>query len=512
MRTGKPIFDIIKESIDDGKLPDDFAIQDDGYQGDPRLRMAPGAMDGICIYHMGPLELGDDGREMIARAIQAAAAGDDNAYELFVELGDKYRAVTIIDDLQQYIMEHANELDQPELARFAIEELLFKGKTLECVKFGLEITELYGEFRDDHKWIFRQLGLYDEFTIFVVFNMKTWGKGNEEIFELAKKVDSWGKVHAVERLEPSTQEIKDWLLYEGMDNGVMDEYLALTCMRKSGAAERLCGQLTKEEFSAISHILFYLFDEGPVPGISALQDAEETLNHYLNHADHLELAVEDYEAILEIRDYAVEEKIPQLAEHANRLLHSEQCISCVMNAVTEGKGIDLAKALKIPYRDQLLRLLKEDFKNGYHLCNELMRDPDYVEPVLAVFREKAPPEKLAQGPADEFEFGEEHEVDLQINYMLQNLDDYPGKGTEYLMRAISAPTVRSRLLTVRILKAWVSEAGKPLQECYPELYARLVEAYPAEFREDLKADMKLLLEGATDFPEEKYAEDDEDED
>ena len=57
MRTEKPIFDIITENMVDGRLPDDFAIRDDGFQGDPRLRMAPGAMDGICIYHMGPAEL-----------------------------------------------------------------------------------------------------------------------------------------------------------------------------------------------------------------------------------------------------------------------------------------------------------------------------------------------------------------------------------------------------------------------------------------------------------------------
>ena len=503
MRTEKPIIDIIAENSVDGRLPDDFAIRDDGFQGEPRLRMAPGAMDGLCIYHMGPIELTNEGREMIAHAVQAAAAGEDNAHELFEALGDKYRAVTIIEDVQQYILEHADELNQGELLRFAVEELIYRGRTLECVKYGLEITELYGEFSEGHKWIFRLLGLYDEFTIFVVFNMKTWEKGNEEIFELAQKVHSWGKIHAVARLEPSTQEIRDWLLYEGMDNDVMNEYLALTCMRKSGSAERLNGRLPKEEFSAVSHILLYLFDEGPVPGISALRDTEETLGHYLNHADRMELGVEDFKAILGIRDYGEKGKIPQLAEHANRLLHSGQCIACVANAVTEGEGVDLAKALEIPFRDQLLLLMQEDFNRGYCWCNELMEDPDYVEPVLAVFREQVPPEKLEQDPRDEFDFGDKYVADRQINLMLQNLDVFPGKGTDYLLRSISAPTIRSRSLTVRIMKAWVSEAGKPLHDCYPELYTRLVEAYPAEFREDLKADMKRLLDGTTDFHDEK---------
>ena len=509
MRTEKPIFEMIEESIADGRLPDDFVIQDDGFQGDPRLKMAPGAMDGICVYHMYAGEPDDDGREMIEHAIKAAASGDENAYELFEKLGDRYRAINIIDDFQNCIREHADELDQKQLLGFAFDQLIFGGRTLECVKYGLVITELYGEFDDEFKWIFFHLGLYDEFTIFVVFNMMTWESGNEDIFELAKRVDSWGKIHAVNRLEPSTQEIRDWILFEGVDNEVMREYLALTCMEKAGVSERLKGQITKKEFSAISHILCYLFDEGPVAGISELPDVEETLESYLTHAERMNLGIEDYEAVLEICKYAAgEAENPKLQEHANRILHSEQCIACVAEAVIVGDGISLAKELNIPYKEQLLHLMEEDFENKYHWCNELMEDPDYVDAVLEIFREKAPPEKLEQDPRDEFEFGDEYEADRQINFMLQNLDDYPGKGPDYLLRAISAPTIRSRSLAVRTMKAWVSAAKRPLQECYPELYTRLKEAYPTEFPKDLKADMEKLLAGITDYQDNIDPEDD----
>ena len=512
MRTEKPIFDIIEDSIADGRLPDDFVIHDDGYMGDPRLKMAPGAMDGVCIYHMYPGDPDDEGRELIAKAVQAAAAGDENAYELFESLGEKYRAINIIDNFQNYIREHAEELDQKELLSFAFDKLIFGGRTLECVKYGLVITELYGEFDDEFKWIFCHLGLYDEFTIFVVFNMMTWESGNEDIFELAKRVDSWGKIHAVKRLEPSSQEIRDWILYNGVDNEVMGEYLALTCMEKSAASERLKGQLTKEEFSAISHILSYMFDEGPVPGISELPDAEETLENYLAHAEQMELELEDYEAVQGIKEYATDEnQLPQLVERANQILYSARCMACVASAVAEGNGVRLAKALEIPYKEQLLNLMQKDFKGAYHWCSTLMDDPEYVDSVLAIFRDKVPPESLEQDPRDEFEFGDEYEADRQINFLLQNLDDYPGKGMDYLVRAISAPTVRSRSLTVRTLKAWVSEAGQPLQDCYPELYKRLEEAYHGEFRKDLKADMKRLLDCSIDFTDETEDEDDESE-
>ena len=193
------------------------------------------------------------------------------------------------------------------------------------------------------------------------------------------------------------------------------------------------------------------------------------------------------------------------------ILCSAQCKACTEHAVTEGRGIRQAKALGIPYKEQLLDLMKKNFKKAFHWCSTLMEDSEYVDPVLAVFREKVPPECLAQDSRDEFEFGDEYEADRQINFLLQNLADYSGKGMGYLVRAISAPTVRSRALTIRTLKAWVLEAGKPLLVSYPELHKQLSESYPMELREDLKADKERLLDGNMDFPGEISSEEDAEE-
>ena len=498
MGNSRPILKLIEESTVNGRLPEDFTLPVEDLGGG--LKMAPGAMDGLVMYHQYPGALGDEGREMVARAVQAAAAGDKDAFELFEALGGKYRAISIADGFNTYILQHANELDQAELLAFAVNKLLFEGRTPETVKFGLLITELYGEFDERFDWIFRALGLYDEFTAFSVFNMRHWDRGNEEIFALAKKVNGWGKIHAVEHLQPLTDEIRDWILYEGMDNGVTNEYLALTCMEKSGAAERLKGRLSSREFSAISHILFHLFEEGPVLGISALQDAEETLEDYLTQAENMNPGIEDYEVMLKIGGYAAGKgESSRLEEHARRILRSDACRDCVLKAVQEGRGIDLAKAMKIPYKNQLLKLMRTDFRENYFWCIELMKDPGYADDVLRIFRAKLPPERLKQGPRDVHDFGEEFEADRQINLMLQELDAYPGKGEEYLLRAISAQTIRSRGMSVRVMKAWVSAARKPLKRCYPKLYRRLAEVYPMEVHEGIKADMKKLLDGETNF-------------
>ena len=51
--------------------------------------------------------------------------------------------------------------------------------------------------------------------------MRTWKDGNNEIWNLAKRVHGWGRIHAIEQLEPETNDIRRWLLTDGVRNEVM---------------------------------------------------------------------------------------------------------------------------------------------------------------------------------------------------------------------------------------------------------------------------------------------------
>ena len=220
----KTIYGEIVDALENGRLPEGFAISyNDPYFKSEQLRMAPGAIDGMGIYHVRHEELTEMDDNEIIDAIMAASCGNPQAYAMFSGLGRRLRAIDIIDELQQHVREHADELDAAQLYKFAILNLILEGRDIECVKFGLVLLELFGEPNDQVKEIVRNLGLYSEFTIFSVFNMLLWENGNEEIFNLAKNVEGWGRVHAVERLKPETQEIKDWLLYEGETEFPEDE-------------------------------------------------------------------------------------------------------------------------------------------------------------------------------------------------------------------------------------------------------------------------------------------------
>ena len=118
--------------------------------------------------------------------------------------------------------------------------------------------------------------------------MTNWSDGNQEIFELAKKVHGWGRIHAVERLSPDTQEIKDWLLSEGINNTVLKEYSALEVYEKTDIAELLrTDNISDTQTDNIAKVLDSMLCEGPVMGISALEenDSVEMIGNFIAKAE-----------------------------------------------------------------------------------------------------------------------------------------------------------------------------------------------------------------------------------
>ena len=293
---------ILAAKVDD-ELPRDFSLPSAEEIGSG-IKWADGAGDGVYLYHMQPTELSDAGLELMERAVMAASDGDyEKADALFEELGAGIRAISAIDDIQTFVMEHKEEINAPNLHRYSI-HLITESTGRESVKFGLSILELFSTknnayFRD----VVRNVGLCDEFTLFSLFIMKLWDDGNEEIFKLAKKVHGWGRIHAIERLKPETDEIKRWLLLDGVHNDVMPAYSALTCWEDSDAWSVLQAGPTREEFSGIRDIIEGLMDEGPVLGISTLDNDKEILGKFLEVAETMDPEPEDEAVIKEAKAY-----------------------------------------------------------------------------------------------------------------------------------------------------------------------------------------------------------------
>ena len=226
---------IISDSLEGGRLPDGFSLPREGGD-DGGIAFADGAMDGIGLYHMGPQEPEEDDRRLMEEAVLAAGSRDfRRADESFWALSQKVRALSLAECLSSFVMDHKDEVNADALYDYAL-TLIRDSDGRECVKYGLILLSLFKTDGDEAvKQAVQTLALSDEFTPFALFAMMEWTDGNEAIFDLAKKVRGWGRIHAVERLEPATEEIRRWLLTEGVRNDVMPAYSALTCWQKSGA-------------------------------------------------------------------------------------------------------------------------------------------------------------------------------------------------------------------------------------------------------------------------------------
>ena len=316
------IFEYIMSHVVDGELPEDFSL--DGYDDDEQpIRFADGAWDGICIYHVAPPTYPDGFQQTLVQVLETACAGDfETADQMLLELTGEHRAVFLIDEFQSAVVDNAEGLDSQVLGDYMV-HLVTTSVDKELFKLGLALLELYDEPGPDMKELVRTIGLSDEFTIFCLWNMRHWTNGNDELFSLARKVHGWGRVHAVEQLEPTTEEIRDWLLYEGIDNQVMPEYSALTCYRKAGVAERLEREIGHEEFSAITLIVDAGLNEGgPVAGIMALDDKESELFRYVRQAERQPLDLDDCECISKVAKIAEAWGWDDLAASCQALLES----------------------------------------------------------------------------------------------------------------------------------------------------------------------------------------------
>ena len=325
----KPIFEIIADRLRQTEFKDDDIItlgKDFSLPSDEKgLRYVDGAKDGICAYHMGAAEITKKDIEEIDKVITLANKGDyGQADSVLEKLCERIRVVNFIDELQDCILDRKDEIED----KFYVYSLrlMTQSANIECVKVGMMIQELFTQ-SDEVKGMVRTLGLSDEFTLYSVFIMRNWENGNNEIMNIAKSVNGWGKVHAVHYIEPDTEEIRQWLLTDAVSNDVMPAYSGWDCYKKADVEAVIKkDKLTYEELEGVLSIVDAILDEGPVLGISNIEDPKEVLLNVLSHAiKHAPLSAKDCKIISNILDWQKENLgDTEIESISNKILETDE--------------------------------------------------------------------------------------------------------------------------------------------------------------------------------------------
>lgn len=469
---GKPsIYSYIREQGEslDGSLPDD-----EEFWAGSKLRWVAGGLDGAFGHHAAPDSKTDGVRELVdlmARHSRKPKHLTRKAiYEKLVETDLIGKIDVVLDEVRRHPGMQTCSLFHE--ARWLAEN----GAHRNVVKFGIA---LLGLFRNEElKELLLTLGKHDEFTLYALVAIQNgMEESNEVLFELAKCVHGWGKIHIVERLEPISQEIKDWLLRHGCQNNVMNEYLACICARNGGLQEALSSdQIDEELFEGATDIIQALLYGGPAEDIDDYEHAPQVISNYIRIAEERCTTLKHLSVLMDIRSFLNQdddvwnkrETMGWTGQLRSDNLKACQAIiahskwgSIVIDAVNSSDsldhhyGVDCAEKLGIDIWDILYTQLAVNPIQHSHYF-QLMKTDELSRMLKLVqfAEEQLPLEQIASGPRDEMGFGEEFAAHQCLGCILQSLDRYEGVGKELVITGLYSPVVSNRNMALNTLEAW----------------------------------------------------------
>ena len=493
------IYERIHEHIEkDGLVPENFEPEP---VDKTKLRFAPGAMEGIMTHHGG----GSGSADFVDTFKRYLNMTDEKIMKKIDETPD-FTASSVYSAVLDDIFGNREMYPADKILSLA-NTLTQKSKKTETVKFGLSLFALFrlDESCPESK-IIEDLGLCENFTYYAnlaadnCFDKQYYQK---TLFNWAKKLHGWGKIDTVEYLEPSTDEIKHWLLCHGCKNGILNSYLALVCVQKADVFERLQkGSLTDEEYSGVTEIVFGLLDEGPCAGMSAVDRPIEFTLLYLGELEKRKDDIDNLKVLSNIKNYfkfewededndpaPIFEKIEDIEQNTDvetLVLDNlaEKTMYC--RDIAESFGIDISK----PF----MELVRSDTEKYYaDAVFYFVKRPELFKEYIAICEEYADESKYPDKMGEELGIGKPKDGTLQLDFIVQSLDKYPLTGQKLIMLSLRSPVIRWRSMAAKALEGWVKKLNKPLCDIDAKIYAKVKELAETEVYGDLKTRWEKLI-------------------
>ncbi|UBU14665.1 hypothetical protein [Nonomuraea gerenzanensis] len=434
-------------------LPDEPPRADDG-----KLHLPSVVMDGVRTHHFGFTP--DSGTvQEIAGLLEEGAP-----HAMLHDRLARARALEICDDLPR-------ELARRGLSRQQVYEagrrLAEHGTRREAVKTGIVLVGVTGDERD--RELLLLLGTLEELTLYAVVALLRTQPAQEReraVFELARRVTGWGRIHAVERLEGSDDPaIRAWLLREGFRNHVMDEYLAPLAATTGDLYSALLDPEPDEALvDGAGGILSALArgEGGPTTGLDAYEDAVPALARYADLAAAGQFTLERLDHLLTIRGHLREPAahwlpadVAALRRRYADVLAQPRWTELALAGVADPGGDGFGQAqhcalrLGLPILPQLVARLRVAPDDGFTWQN-VLRLTD-TGALVALAEELLPLDDLANGPGVVLG-GDGHEHALEL--IVTELERHPGLGLPLIGAALRNRGPRVRRCALRALRAW----------------------------------------------------------
>jgi hypothetical protein len=507
---GRSIHDYILTQIRSGKsrfADDDWLPDEERVRGASGLGWVAGGMDGAFGHHAA-----GEGNLQAARHIAGALreltekATDAHAARLY-SLLTKASAVEIVDPLLAAIRQDGKL--RPERVQAVARWLATGAADREPVKIAIALLGIAGD--SDDRDLLLTLGRHEEFTLYAAVALKSATAEPEAmLWELARHVSGWGRIQIVERLADTRDErIKTWLLREGYRNDVMYEYTALVCATTGDLLAALqADQLDAELLEGAGDILDTLIRGrgGPAPGIEAYPGGADATERYLQHLQRADPGLRELNIVCGIQSFLeqadgatanAELGWPQRKEELLLRIREIRLRPGWEKKISAGLASDdrrlfweadqAAKAFGIDTWDVLFERLQRGEDYWYQVMQT--GDAERIDKVVQFAEARLPLREIASGPGEELGLGPKFQAHSALDFVLQDLRRFPGRGWSLIRAGLQSPVVRNRNMAVQALAAW------PRQQWPEEAPLLLKRALRDEPNANTSESMRKLLAG-----------------
>jgi len=475
-----------------------------------QIRWVGGAMDGV----LGFQSEGDDKSKRVFRIVSATQRLQQeadgrwlkNLYETIIENAIVGCIDVVLKELNK---SHSNTDRLSEIGRY----LAVRAGHREAVKFGLALIGVFGTNQDSD--ILKTLGKHDEFTVFAAVALARVRENPErDLWEMAKLVRGWGRVQIVQRLKDTGDpEIQSWMLREGFRNEIMNEYLACICARAGRLHDKLNQQpVDLSVLDAAADIIRALINGGPAEDIDDYEFAADACDRYVNIVwSRNDLGLRHFLAIADLSQFLeqaegwekrmrcgwTELRRANMHALAKDVLARERWRELIPIglAANDEQGFydadQAAEQLSIDtWAVHFARVKSSPLTSHswYHLMKQT--DDARIGPVLAFVESVMPFTEIETGPSDRLGLGTEFQAHQALDWVLQGLRRFPGRGWRIIKAGLRSPVIRNRNGAIQTLAAW------PRRSWTEEMRNTVEQARDEEPQQDIKACLESLLSGA----------------
>lgn len=496
----------IYEHINQGIRPGSIGLSDSvqtlpdelPYDGST-LRWSAGSLDGAFGHHVGGQ---DDSAESVFRCLKAVLdSPSEKRISVFYQSLLSVDVLTLVDDLIERVMDE-DSLNYERLLVF-VYWLTTQSPDRSAVKIGMALLGMYRG--SSFTSVFAVLGRHEEFTLYsaVAFS-HSLEDPEPELWSLAQHVDGWGRIHLVERLAyTENEEIKQWMLREGYKNSVMYEYLAYTCATVGGLAQALAlPELDEELVLGAGDIIEALIVGGPAKGMDDYADGGKVVQLYLGYLRKRELSFEQFLVVEQIHRYVTDHSswpshlCESLAVDSQLILTSPEW---EVRAIAElESSLELRESQPFHTAASVAKAVGVDVWEYYYRRQKIGVDSEWfylmqtkseerVDMVVTLAEKMIPLEKIATGADNKLGLGLEYKHHTALDYIVQELRHYSGKGWHLVRASLKSPVVRNRNMAIAALEAW-GEGGWPIGA-----RAALEEALVDETEQSTRESIGMLL-------------------